>query len=1456
MSANMRTIIEPMDVEVASPATISRNGMVFFEPHLMGYQHLIDKTLKGGLPKDRVARTNSRPMFGSFLRKLLTGQESPKPPKKIQPNLPDRGSVFDYVVDLKQPGWTTWMDTVEAQSIPNSAQVQNIIVQTVDNVRYRHLLEHCIEHRMKLLFCGPTGTGKTVYMQQALMAMPKETHIIIDVVYFAAMGPPGGGRNFITPRILGHMYLVGFPLLDDDNMMQIFNTVLEWKFRAENYPAEVASLSKKMVQATLEIYKNTSNELRPTPMKVHYTFNLRDFSKVICGVLLLKKNECDGASRHVRLWAHDAREILRVFGDRLIDDHDREWMMHQLREQTKKNFQVSFDEIMIHLDTNKDGKVNTLDEVRTLFFGDMLILERKIVAVGKNYRKHIAEMAQIGSAKDEKFSAEAPKAPVLFLKPTTSYLPMGAGPILLPVGIGPVHHEVELGIVIGKRCKRVPEAAAMEVISGYCVALDLTARDLQTAAKDRGLPWSEVPDPTNLELFCEVNGQQRQRGHTGDMIFKPPQLIAEISKVFTLEPGDLILTGTPEGVGPIEAGDKIRGGITGIAGAEINFDVAMDAECPDVAVLQKEIEAHLVSYNEMSSKPMDLVCFLYMLEHLARVARVIKSPGGNALLVGLGGSGRQSCTRLACYMADFAALWQPVLGAPKRCLILVDPRHPASVMVQDMKKMLTKAGGSEERTIFLFSDTQIKDEGFVEDVNNLLNTGEIPNLFPAEEADAAFECLHLCPTAALCAARLATRGKAWPQLGPQLLALGQRGLAEEALKVMSILAEEGYHDSVEDMTEAALTSLRSGTLPIRLAALQALTSLSHVAQAKAAVLAAALQAGLLEACVEGCYNILSLADLDKLMVITQISVAEDPDEVVAEALHVWEALAAQGLQRGGVFEEVAPVLPKVLVPLVLNTLERKQLGWQEEDSSLGLQESACQCLMAMSEALADRILETILAFLRMAFASEEPWQRRAAFLAFGAPMIHKMLPLLLEALKAPDTEASAAAWALGRVLERNPASVPDEAQASLFELAIVRLREPALAEQLCYCLEEIADQQAAVLEPMLFGRVVEALLSGATEVEEESRAHLALFGCLLDILGRAGEDCLEQMELVLQEVMRRLQLNLAHGRPGAHSLFRSLRVLLFRLGPRATPRAEQIGELLKRSLSLDATEEEGQDGNGAKEALRVIGSLALLTNTQACLQALGPFLLKALQQPEIPCACKAATQAIAQLAKAVGEAASCILLPAADALVPLLAVHPLWATRCLAAIFQVLGARTPRLPELLTSMRSALTRILEELLSSFEVCIEDNGQVAHTDLPGRGPRLRRAWISERTAIKDGRESGREALLEAVLSAHESLLRCSRSQGMPLGVPLADAWLLSLLPHCQTSCAKRTALLMLAHLAEDPLRDLRAFLAADGHARACVLELATVGAAAANKAQREADPRLNKDESHRETERIT
>ncbi|CAE7232458.1 FAHD1 [Symbiodinium pilosum] len=221
---------------------------------------------------------------------------------------------------------------------------------------------------------------------------------------------------------------------------------------------------------------------------------------------------------------------------------------------------------------------------------------RKIVAVGKNYQKHIEEMAQIGSKKDEKFLSEGAKTPVLFLKPTSSYLPLGSGPIRLPRNIGPIHHEVELGIVIGQKCKRVKESEALSVIAGYCLALDLTARDLQLAAKEKGMPWSvakgydhftpvgafvdkmHVLDPHNLELFCQVNGVERQRGNTKDMVFRIPSLISYISSIFTLECGDVILTGTPEGVGPIQAGDKVVAGICDLPEAGLQFDVENEPE--------------------------------------------------------------------------------------------------------------------------------------------------------------------------------------------------------------------------------------------------------------------------------------------------------------------------------------------------------------------------------------------------------------------------------------------------------------------------------------------------------------------------------------------------------------------------------------------------------------------------------------------------------------------------------------------------------------------------------------------------------------------------------------------------------------------------------------------------------------------------------------------------------------
>jgi len=197
---------------------------------------------------------------------------------------------------------------------------------------------------------------------------------------------------------------------------------------------------------------------------------------------------------------------------------------------------------------------------------------RKIVGIGRNFADHAKEL---GNA--------VPTKPMMFLKPTTSYIVEGQK-IRIPEECDELHHEVELGVVIGKEGSGIPSESVFSegYIAGYCLALDMTARDFQEAAKKKGHPWSiakgfdtscpvsdmlptsSIPDPHDVELWLKVNSSDRQRGSTRDMIFDIPTLVAAVSKYFTLQRGDVILTGTPSGVGPVKAGDLITAGIADI----------------------------------------------------------------------------------------------------------------------------------------------------------------------------------------------------------------------------------------------------------------------------------------------------------------------------------------------------------------------------------------------------------------------------------------------------------------------------------------------------------------------------------------------------------------------------------------------------------------------------------------------------------------------------------------------------------------------------------------------------------------------------------------------------------------------------------------------------------------------------------------------------------------------------
>lgn len=187
-----------------------------------------------------------------------------------------------------------------------------------------------------------------------------------------------------------------------------------------------------------------------------------------------------------------------------------------------------------------------------------------IYCIGRNYAKHAAEM-----------DSELTEDPVVFLKPRSSII-FNGGTIKIPTASKNVHHEVELVILIGSRASELSVEDAPQAIKAFGVGLDITARDIQSEAKKSGLPWTLAKgfktfaplgsfvkyspniDIQNIPIAVQVNGEIRQTGNTSDMLFSVNRLVSYLSHQFTLYPGDLIFTGTPEGVSQIENGDIVR----------------------------------------------------------------------------------------------------------------------------------------------------------------------------------------------------------------------------------------------------------------------------------------------------------------------------------------------------------------------------------------------------------------------------------------------------------------------------------------------------------------------------------------------------------------------------------------------------------------------------------------------------------------------------------------------------------------------------------------------------------------------------------------------------------------------------------------------------------------------------------------------------------------------------------
>lgn len=207
------------------------------------------------------------------------------------------------------------------------------------------------------------------------------------------------------------------------------------------------------------------------------------------------------------------------------------------------------------------GQKSPLADVRLLA---PVIPRSKVVGVGKNYVKHAAEMG-----------GEVPAEPLIFLKPNTSVIGPGE-PIFYPEQSSNVHFEGELAVVIGRICKDVSVDDAAKVVLGYTIGNDVTARDLQAGdgqwARAKGFdtfcplgPWIETDfDPSDVAVRTTLGDAVQQDGRTSDMVFSVPEIIAHVTSFMTLLPGDVILTGTPDGVGPMEVGDTVSVSIDGL----------------------------------------------------------------------------------------------------------------------------------------------------------------------------------------------------------------------------------------------------------------------------------------------------------------------------------------------------------------------------------------------------------------------------------------------------------------------------------------------------------------------------------------------------------------------------------------------------------------------------------------------------------------------------------------------------------------------------------------------------------------------------------------------------------------------------------------------------------------------------------------------------------------------------
>lgn len=521
--------------------------------------------------------------------------------EELCPNLglPGAGTAFDYFIDTKDNRFREWTEIVESFKYDDTVPYFSLMVPTTDTCRFSYIMKTLITVDKPCFITGVTGTGKTVAIQSllnSLQPLPMDGGMgvvpifmnfsaqtrsdvtqatiesklekkrknllgapsgrkcvvfvddvnmpfvetygaqppvellrqfldfkgfydrdklfwkdIVDVMMFVGAAPPGGGRAVVTPRFTRHFNVLCIPPASDSNLNLIFNGILGG-FLSSKFEPEVQKLCSGTVLATIEVYAKISEELLPTPAKFHYTFNLRDISKVFQGLLMIRPRKCPNAETFARLWVH---ESMRIFYDRLINEEDQNW-----------------------------------------------------------FKK---------------------------------------------------------------------------------LAVELCSRHLK-------IPFSD------------------------DDLFAKPIVFADFLKP--------------------------------------DADPKFYEDVRDLPKLTSVLNDVLDNYNATFPTQMNLVFFQDALGHTARIARILRQPRGNAMLIGVGGSGKQSLTKMASFVCGMACL-----------SIEINRGYGMPQFREDIKKFMIKTGVEGNHTVFLFTDSQIVDETMLEDLNNVLNTGEVSNLFPQDETD-------------------------------------------------------------------------------------------------------------------------------------------------------------------------------------------------------------------------------------------------------------------------------------------------------------------------------------------------------------------------------------------------------------------------------------------------------------------------------------------------------------------------------------------------------------------------------------------------------------------------------------------------------------------------------------------------------------------------------------------------